>query len=156
MKKLMLLIAFAAVTAIANAQTEKGTWMVGGSLQFQAAEGTSIFAADPNLGYFFANNFAGGAQLNLISSEGTTIWGFGPYLRYYITGSNKGKLFGQAGVGFSGVSDGGGSSTAFNGKLGYAAFLNKNVALEFAGNVMAGEGTTVFGLGIGFQIHLKK
>jgi hypothetical protein len=155
MKKLLFILLIPVFGLKANAQTEKGGIMVGGSIQFQSSEGESIFAADPNIGFFLANNIAAGAQLQLVSNDGTTFWGIGPYLRGYIGKSAKGKPFAQAGVNFAGVSDGGGSSTAFQGKLGYAAFLTRNVALEIAGNILAGEGATLVGLGIGFQIHLK-
>ncbi|HEX6915940.1 MAG TPA: hypothetical protein VF145_11905 [Chitinophagaceae bacterium] len=155
MKKLLFACVLLMAATAVKAQTEKGNVMIGGSIQFQSSEGSTIFMADPNVGFFFANNFAAGAQLTLISGEGTTIWGIGPYVRGYFGKSMKGKVFAQAGASFAGISDGGGSTSAFQGKLGYAYFLNKNVAMEFAANFMAGEGSTVFGMGIGFQIHLK-
>lgn len=159
MRKIILTaILICIVSVAAQAQTEKGNVMIGGGLQFQTSEGTSLFTADPNIGFFLANNFAAGAQITLISTSGNTVWGIGPYARYYFKGQPKGKFFAQAGVSFAGASGGGTSSstsTAFQAKLGYAVFLNKNVALELATNLMTGEGTSVFGLGAGFQIHLK-
>jgi hypothetical protein len=155
MKKIFcIVVALAALSFSALAQTEKKTLMLGGSIAFQSSEGSSVFIANPNIGYFLGDNVAVGAELNLITSEGTTFWGVGPYLRGYFGKSTNGKFFLQAGFSFAGGE--GDSNTAFSGKAGYALFLNKSIALEMAANILTQEGATLFGLGAGFQIHFKR
>ncbi|MDQ6813692.1 MAG: hypothetical protein M3040_08150 [Bacteroidota bacterium] len=153
MKKLLLIaiVAFLTTTQL-SAQTEKGKVMVGGEVLLLGRSGNTTFTATPNIGYFFMNNVAGGAEFNLITGGGYTNWGIGPYLRAYFGGTPTGKLFAQAGIAFAG-STGSSSSTGFSGRVGYASFLTKNVALEVAARVITGGGT-IYGLGAGFQIHL--
>jgi hypothetical protein len=162
MKKLLLITLIAFVTTSdLRAQTEKGNVMVGGEVLLLAQSGNTTFSASPNIGYFFLNDFAGGAELNLITGGGYTNWGIGPYLRGYFAGNPTGKLFAQLGLALTGSSYGSGtsqSSAGLSGRLGYAAFLNKHVALEFAGRILTGGKNVkaIYGLGAGFQIHLGK
>jgi hypothetical protein len=153
MKKL-LFIAFGVflVTTQLSAQTEKGRVMVGGELLLLGRSGNTTFSASPNVGYFFMDNVAGGAEFNLITGGGYTNWGVGPYVRAYFAGNPTGKLFAQAGLSLAG-SSGSNTSTGFSGRVGYASFLTKNVALEVAARILTGGGT-IYGLGAGFQIHL--
>lgn len=81
--------------------------------------------------------------------------GVGPYVRGYFGGSDRGKLFAQLGVEIAGISGIGGSNTAFTPRAGYAVFLNRSIALEVAARLITGQGSTIFGAGAGFQIHLK-
>ncbi len=157
MKKLFLIAAFLfAGFAGANAQTEKGTVLLGGGLSFQTSDGMSMFSATPNIGFFVANNIATGAQLNLFTGDGYTAWAIGPFLRGYFAGSDKGKLFAQGGVNVGGA-DGSDTEVGFGLGAGYAVFLNKSVALEFGANYnKTGNSDGIFGLGVGFQIHFKK
>lgn len=155
MKKLLCIVAAVATCIItASAQTEKKTLMLGGSLSFQSSEGSSVFIANPNIGYFLDDNVALGAELNLVTNEGSTFWGIGPYLRGYFGKSDNGKFFLQAGINFAGGE--GESATAFSGKGGYAVFLNSSIALEIATNIITQEGATIWGLGAGFQIHFRR
>jgi len=156
MKKILAMLTICTIVSVAaNAQTEKSTWLLGGGLSFQSTSGSSIFVASPNIGYFVSNNIAVGGEFNIITTSGSTRWSLGPYLRGYLNPTASGSLFGQAGVGFGGGT-GGSSTTTFMGKVGYAAFLNKSTALEFSAGLNAGGGSSVFLLGVGFQIHLKK
>lgn len=162
MKKLLFSLALVAgLGFVANAQTEKSTLLLGGGVGFSSTSisgggSQSVFTLSPNVGYFFTDNFAAGAQFTLASSSGTTIWSLAPFVRGYFTDNAKGKPFAQVGVGFGGVSGGGGTSTSFLGKAGYALFLNKSVALELAADLQTQTGATVFGVGAGFQIHFGK
>lgn len=159
MRKLLLItiVSFLMITKL-SAQTEKGNVMVGGEVLLLAQSGNTTFSASPNVGYFFADNIAAGGEFNLITGGGYTNWGVGPYVRGYFAGNPTGKLFAQAGLALAGSSGGFGSSstsTGFSGRFGYAAFLNKNVALEFAARILTGGGT-LYGFGAGFQIHLGR
>ncbi|MEP7376098.1 MAG: hypothetical protein ABI675_22065 [Chitinophagaceae bacterium] len=157
MKK-VILVAVILVAGIisANAQTEKKTVLLGGNLSFQTSDGASYFTASPNVGYFVANNLAVGARLNLFTGEGNTAWAVGPFVRGYFAGSDKGKFFAEA-SGNVGGADGVDTEVGFGAGAGYAIFLNKSIALELGANyTKTGSAEGIFGLGVGFQIHLKK
>lgn len=160
MKKLAitLLVAISATT-FSKAQTQKGTWLLGGGFALSSSStpgGSSltVFQLNPNIGYFVSDDWAIGAELALVSSDGSSVYAFGPYARGYFGKSTSGKVFVQAGIGFGGSSDGG-SSTSFLGSFGYAFFLNKNIAFEVAASIGAGNGVTTIGTGVGLQIHFK-
>jgi hypothetical protein len=99
MKKILLVAAFIVAGFIsANAQTEKGTLLLGGDVSFQTSDGNSLFTARPNVGFFVANNFAIGGQFTLFAGDGFTSWAVGPFVRGYFAGSEKGKFYGQLGL----------------------------------------------------------
>ena len=157
MKKILFALAFIVVgTLNTNAQTEKGTTLLGGNISFQTSDGTSVFTATPNIGFFIGNNIAIGVQLNLLTGEGFTAWAVGPFVRGYFAGSDKGKFFAQGGINIGGAT-GVDTEVGFGVGAGYALFLNKSVALEFGDNYRkAGDSDGIFGIGIGFQIHYRK
>ncbi len=157
MKTLLLLTAMFVAGTSVFAQTEKGTVMLGGEINLLGQSGNTTFSATPNIGYFFLNNVAAGAELTLITGGGYTNWGIGPYLRGYFAGNEMGKAFAQVGLALAGSRYNSASETSagFAGKVGYAIFLNRSVALEMAAKILTGGGT-LYGLGAGFQIHLGK
>lgn len=152
-------IAFLVVTSGAFAQFNKGRYLVGGSIGFSGLtsksdnNGTTTtlgkstsFSLAPSAGYFFMNNVAAGATLNLstssykpdgngtkVSSNGFTLT---PFVRYYL----------QPGIFFQGlVGFGSSKSKATTGAtttetkyssfdwalgVGYAYFLNDFVSIE--------------------------
>ncbi|MFN8395929.1 MAG: hypothetical protein U0176_14930 [Bacteroidia bacterium] len=82
-------------TLIAQAQTEKGHWMIGlksSGLGFQVRKGSFYVALSPEGGYFLADHLALGAHVGLnVGRQVTSNFtgsGFGiaftPFLRYYI------------------------------------------------------------------------
>lgn len=163
MRKIFLSMAVILFTALnTQAQTEKGTLLLGGTLNFQSSNGESTFMASPNLGAFISNNLALGGELNLITGGGATVWAVGPYIKPYFAVTPTGAFFAKGSFLLGGVSvKGMGSSDTqigFGAGAGYAFFLNKSVALEFgAGYTKVGkddDGT--FGVNLGFQIHFKK
>lgn len=156
MKKTFFVAAFLVAGFMsANAQTEKGTLLLGGNVSFQTSDGISYFSAAPNVGFFIANNLAIGVRGNLLTGESYTAWAVGPFVRGYFAGSEKGKLFAEGGVNVGGVTDED-TEVGFGLGAGYALFLNKSVALEFGANyAKTGSAEGIFGLGIGFQIHFK-
>lgn len=174
MKKIFAMLAITAIGFGANAQTGKGTWLVGGSAGFNseksAAAGSSsvsILNISPNAGYFFMDNLAAGLSVSLISASGSgstaTQFNAGPMVRYYFTeiGSNA-KLFAHANFGFGSTSYTGASSvssTNWGIKAGPAFFLTKNVALEAtlgygSSKVKDADAVNSFGVNFGFQVHL--
>lgn len=155
MKKILPLLFITIVLSLsATAQTEKSTLLLGGSLSFQTTSGSTIFLANPNIGVFVAKNIAVGGQGLLTVVNSLTSWGIGPYVRGYLPGSDKGALFGQAG--FSAGKSNNVSRTTLSLKAGYAAFLNKSIALEFSAGYNRELGNDYLLIGAGFQIHLKK
>ena len=163
MKRIIMILCTSFVAIGASAQIEKGTVLVGTSsnLGFNSyspsggGSSTSVFNIDLKGGYFFIDNLAGGIKLGYtnISSGGssnatTTIGAFG---RYYI----QGKFF--LGAGISNVSPSSGdSSIEVPLEAGYAAFINKNIAVEPALNFTKYDGGSVFGLNVGFTLYLNR
>jgi hypothetical protein len=168
MKQLILIFSVIIFGQYGNAQTEKGTVLLGGTGSYQSVENNVIFSINPNIGYFVSNKIALGANANYLNNSGTKFLGFGPYLRGYFLTLANGGLFGQVGynyVQFIERTDSN-SKTGYSLALGYAVFLNKSIALELTGNYIKYDirdnsvgffrsDKGMFSLGIGFQIHLK-
>jgi hypothetical protein len=99
MKKLSIALLLFGLIGSLNAQVMKNDWLMGGGIKFasnKVAEiKTSMFEFSPNVGYFLANNFAGGlrASINSVKLEdedaiSSTL--VSPFLRYYfLPGGNK-------------------------------------------------------------------
>jgi hypothetical protein len=134
---------FAIVTIIlsAHAQTEKGDWMIGGSLTISTATNNSQFALEPSAGYFFAYNFVAGASFSLdfgkTGNQKTTSESVGPFARYYFNLKSptfKPFLHAEYNIGniVTKFPDSKSSNTVGNFLLGAggALFINNNVALE--------------------------
>lgn len=129
MKKLTL-IAVLAFFGTANAQTEKGNWMFGGSTTFNfnstkpsakqdgvTVDGnkTSTIAATPSVGYFVINNLAVGMDLELSAQKTkdydsftsstvdvkTTIFSVIPSATYYFKNESKALPYIGAGAGYA-------------------------------------------------------
>ncbi|MEJ7766488.1 MAG: outer membrane beta-barrel protein [Chitinophagaceae bacterium] len=153
----------------ASAQTEKGSWLVGGNLNLNTASDDFAIGLNPSAGYFFLNNFAAGATAEIsyskIVDEKTTRFGVGPFARYYF-GTMNIRPFGHGEVTFVSNKDkDNNSSNTYNSTSffvggGLAAFINRNVAIEgLAGyrrtSYEGGNGTGGFNLRIGFQVYLS-
>ncbi|MDQ3682596.1 MAG: outer membrane beta-barrel protein [Bacteroidota bacterium] len=177
MKKIFL-VAFAFISIVADAQIYKGQFMVGGNAGFQTSKGedapddsrVTTVEFNPNVGYFFIDNLAGGLRLSLSSykekgeDEGFTSLLAAPFIRYYfLPAVQKVNLFADASFGAG--SFGGDDKESFNQfsiSAGPAVFLTPNTALEFGigyrsqgGDAFGGEKRyNTIGLNIGFQIHL--
>jgi hypothetical protein len=172
MKKLSIALLLFGLIGSLNAQVMKNDWLMGGGIKFasnKVAEiKTSMFEFSPNVGYFLANNFAGGlrASINSVKLEdedaiSSTL--VSPFLRYYfLPGGNKVNFMLDGSFGFGstsalGVSQ---SQTGFGFSAGPAIFLNKHTALEFTlgYNSLKGKDdpdrSNTFTVGVGFQIHL--
>ena len=142
-----------------NAQAQLDTMMAGGSLTFNRytpknSNGTSStwFSLNPDFGYFVADNFAVGAGFSFNGyGSGNNIVYFSPYLRYYVK-----KFYLQSKFEYGRLNSSSNSNLIFD--LGYALFLNDNVALEpafyFAQN-LKGQGNNL-GFKMGFQIYFNR
>lgn len=171
MKKILVAL-FSILVVNANAQKiEEGTSLIGGSVSFQTTKGNNSVVINPNYGYFVANNFAVGANLNVsFRKEGdtkTNQFGLGPFARYYI-GESTTKPFVVTEFSYQNRSiklpEIGKTKT--NGfdfliGMGFAAFINDMVAVEGVTgynyskfkNVEGGSGFT---MRFGFQIYLGR
>lgn len=170
MKKIILAIFLSTPFTFLHAQTEKGDWLVGGRLDINTGENSSLIGFSPNGGIFVINNFAVGGNLgiNYQKAGDTRITSFniGPFARYYFT-TAKARPILHAAISYisskakqtSFTSTNTGSYLFLGG--GVAIFINENVSIEaLAGYAntkykdFAGSGG--FNLGIGFQVYLSK
>ena len=170
MKKIITATLLIALFTTANAQTEKGDWMVGGGLRLNASDNNTEIAFEPNAGIFIINNFAvgGSIALDYTKSGNTKItsFGIGPFLRYYFTSANVRPLL-QANINYltSKVKIPGNSSTNSGVNFflggGAAIFVSDQVSLD----ILLGyyhtkfkdfDGSGGFALTIGFQVYLLK
>jgi outer membrane protein len=155
MKKVLLSLATVVALAFsANAQTEKGKVLFGGTLEVSSfkAEGATksnvSFTILPTAGFFVSNNFAVGTGIGytyskVISNGQTSGVVVSPFARHYVNLSDQFKYFTQLAVPLAFGSekavdaDGNtgeklGSFTSINVNLspGFAFFPTKKVAIE--------------------------
>lgn len=180
MKKLFLAGLFAlGLGSVANAQIQKGNWMVGGDLissNFGLNTGGGYnFAVQPKAAYFVKDNLAIGGLIDLgfagaKGSSTTFTYNVGPMARYYFNNGEvdnllkHGRFFAEANVGIGGVtmSQGGDSANGLNLGVGpgYAYFITPNIGLEglvkYNGNYGFGNRGNVSAItfNVGFQIYL--
>lgn len=157
MNKFFTLLIFVLVFAnLLSSQTEKGTWLLGGSAAFVKSKGSGTLSIVPTVGYFLINHVAGGAQVNILSNKAGSYFTIGPFGRYYFYGDDRGRFYAGAGLNI-----GGGSNTKFDTGFslaaGYAAFLNESIAIDIGTNYnKVGSSNGIFTLGAGFQIHFMR
>lgn len=153
-----------------SAQTEQGKILMGAtsnlglSVQTQdAVEDNSFnFSIGAQGGYFVINNLAAGLNLGFSTSSqgdfsGTSIT-IGPFARYYFENVFFGGSFSFINTNSdNGVSDFSSNGSQLGLELGYAAFLNNNVAIEpkitYANTGGDFDGLTAIALNIGFTIY---
>ena len=172
MKKVILSLAIIVIAVVsANAQTEKGTWLVGGSAGFHSVKDgssdavTSVTIA-PSAGYFVGKDVAVGAAIQFATvNKNYTTFAFAPFVRYYFAPlGDHAKLFVNGTFGLGTVKGYQSSSVGFSTfefSAGPAFFINKSVALEVAlaygqNKFKGSDATKDLGLKVGFQIHLGK
>lgn len=168
MKKLLSIVALF-IALQATSQTEKGAFLVGGGLSLNTGQNTSQFSLAPNFGYFFADNFAAGANFNLSFSKAGNVKqneiGLGPFARYYF-GKTSTKPFAVTEFNFlnskttSGNTEFKNNGWGFLFGLGFAAFINETVAIEGISGYnynkfKDADGSGGFSLRFGFQIYLN-
>ena len=172
MKKVILSLAIIVIaTVTAHAQTEKGTWLVGGSAAFHSVKNGSSAAVTyvtvaPSAGYFVGKDVAVGAAIQFTDVQKEfTSFAFAPFVRYYFAPlGDHAKLFVNGTVGLGTEKPYQMSSVGFSKwefSAGPAFFINKSVALEVAlaygqNKLKNVEATKDLGIKVGFQIHLGK
>ena len=162
MKKVLLsLIAVAGLAFTTQAQTEKGTFLVGGNLELNTdkndgAKKTDLnFSVVPSVGYFFSNNLAVGTGIGYeyaksygaLTSGQSSAFVVSPFLRGYKGINDQFKLFAQLGVpmafGQNKVGDASGDNMVKTGKNnsvgvalspGISFFPSKKFGIEFSVN----------------------
>lgn len=162
MKKVLLsLIAVAGLAFTTQAQTEKGNFLIGGSVEVNtgkndgAAKSDVNFSVVPSVGYFFDNNFAVGTEIgyayaksyNVLTSAQSSAFVVRPYLRGYKGINDQFKFFGQLSVpmafGNNKLGDAEGNNMVKTGKNnnvgvalspGIAFFPSKKFGIEFSVN----------------------
>lgn len=178
MKKVLIAAGLLFATHVLVAQVNKGQWLVGGNVGFETQKfgdndnyKSTSFNFNPNAGYFFIDNLAGGLRLTLATDkpkgqDASSRFLIAPFARYYfLPAAQKVNVFADASYGFGSMKDG--NSESFNQfafMAGPAVFLTPNTALEFAlqyrsegGDAYGGDDRlNNFGVNIGFQIHLGK
>ncbi len=183
MKKLILagIFAIGGLTATANAQIQKGNWLVGSSLLssnfgLNTGGGYNI-AIQPKGAYFIEDNVAVGGYVNLGISKVTNgsptrfDYAVGGLGRYYLSPGEKGvdnllnhgRWFFEGNVGIGGSSVENGNSTTgldFGVGPGYSYFITPNIGLE---GLVKYQGQAGFGseglnsnitFNVGFSIYL--
>ncbi|MGH1519501.1 hypothetical protein [Chryseobacterium sp. JK1] len=183
MKRLILtgILAVAGLTATANAQIQKGNWMVGSSIVasnfgLNTGGGYNI-SLQPKAAYFLQDNVAVGGYVDLgfnkvaKGSPTNFVYKVGALGRYYVSPGEKGidnllhhgRWFFEGNVGIGGTSTEGGNSTTgldFGAGPGYSYFITPNIGVEglVKYNGVAGFGseglTSTLTFNVGFSIYL--
>lgn len=168
--RIRLLLSFILISALANAQTDKGTIMAGGQLALKTNKNASVFILNPNFGYFVGDNLAVGGNLRFDFSKAGTVsaneFGIGPFMRFYF-GKAETKPFLVVSADYltnsikTSTTKISNSGFGFLTGLGFAAFLNRNVAVEgIAGYNYAkytnADGNGGFSLSLGFQLYFNR
>lgn len=169
------------VSLSANAQITKGNWMVGGSASYSTSNTTNQqgdklssgigLSINPNLGYFFIDQLAGGTQLNFNYGKpsggySNTSYSISPFLRYYFLKPDKIiNIFTEISYGY-GISKSQNDKSSFvrgySLKAGPVIYVNSSVGLELTANYnssyleQTNNNYNHFTIGLGFQIHLEK
>ncbi len=158
MKKLLLSAVVLTTLAMgANAQTQKGYYMIGGdigniSADLQKGGSTFGIGVTPKAAWFIQDNFAIGGQVGLgyktqKHAGNTLTYNIGPFARYYfgkdqmsdvnINTPKHVRFFGEANAGFAGSNtkipgQDAATTNGFNVGVGpgVAFFVNENIALE--------------------------
>ncbi len=171
MKK-TLLAACLVISSITYAQTEKNAWLVGGGLSLRTGQNSSQFTFNPTAGMFVINNFALGGTLNFdFSKFGNTKsngFGIGPFARYYF-GTASTRPFVVTEYNYETINTKNSSSNSeiktsggnFLFGLGFAAFVNQNIAIEGVSGYSYSkfkdsEGSSGFNLRLGFGLYFNR
>jgi len=181
------LVAFLlAYGSICHAQTEKGSWLIGGSGSYQHLKNDdvntkeNIFSLSPRAGIFIIKNLAIGLTPSVSwdhqkfenQTNGdykSSSWTVGPFARYYYNLSSSVSLFAEGSFGYGGntYKSGGIPSkshfyTWYAGP-GVAFFLSHSVSLDFSAAYMQnkvkghfGDKTNTLKAQFGFSIYIPK
>lgn len=165
MKKLIGILSLVALTFSANAQINSGTIITGGFASFNhrmynddAKSKSTILTLQPQFGIAVVDDFVVGAWFRMSALKDISSWSVSPFIRYYMN-----NFYAQAGYGYSysKVANYTSEGSIIDFELGYAAFLNNNVALEpalYYNGVFRGKqySHSDFGIKLGLQIYLNR
>ncbi|MBO9621037.1 MAG: hypothetical protein J7539_18625 [Niabella sp.] len=176
MKKLLIFTVVLTTMALgAQAQTQKGYYLIGGSLATiggNTNERSFSMNITPKAAWFIQDNLALGGEVSLGLKAGRAQspsfnYFVGPLARYYfghdeINTPKQTRAFAEANAGVSGANGGGKSTNGFGAGIGpgVAFFVNQNIALEALAkaNIITGAGNNGVAfapeLSLGFQIFL--
>jgi outer membrane protein len=171
MKKNLLTLILSAGFIIANAQTEKGDWMVGGGFRLNTSDNNTVISLTPSAGAFIINNLAVGGNLEFTYAKTgdtkLTIFGIGPFVRYYFTNANVRPIL-HGSLGFiSQTAKTTGFPSSTNSGLNYflgggaAIFISDQVSIDGLlgydhSKIKDFEGSGGFAMTIGFQVYLHR
>lgn len=171
MKKILLTLVLSFGLIVANAQTEKGDWMVGGGFRLNTSDNNTVIALTPNAGVFIIKNLALGGNLEFSYAKTgdtkITVFGIGPFVRYYFTNANvKPILHGNLGF-ISQTTKTTGFPSSTNSGLNYflgggaAIFISDQVSIDALlgydhTKIKDFDGSGGFAMTIGFQVYLLK
>jgi hypothetical protein len=168
--RIYITVLFLLVVSVLRAQTDKGSIMAGGHLSLNTNKGGSSFRFNPQLGFFIADNLVIGGDINMDFSKAGTVktseFGIGPFGRYYF-GKKQTKPFLVSSANYITVSsksnsvDINSTGWSFLFGAGFAAFLNRNIAVEGItgyryANYSNTEGAGGFNLSLGFQLYFAR
>lgn len=184
MKKYLFTAAFALLAVTADAQLQRGNYMVGGEIaaaNFGLNDGAGYnFQVTPQAALFVRDNWAVGPYVRLgfsgVNSVTTFTYGVGALSRYYLSPGEQGvdsllkhgRFFveGNAGIGGTTITDGGASANGLDLGIGpgYTYFLTEDIGLDASvklnGNLGFGNrGTTSmidFRLGLNIFLPSRK
>jgi opacity protein-like surface antigen len=154
-KKSLFIILFLCICWQMNAQIQKGTRTLGGSVGFSSTTATSTttltgyptkessssssyLSLAPKGGIMLTDNVMVGAEIDFsISGRGgqsssTTTIGLLPFGRYYFPAGDKFYVFGEFALGFGSSSNGSASASVTTWHIGPGAsyFIKDNIAIE--------------------------
>lgn len=170
MKKFLLALMFISGFVIANAQTEKGDWMVGGGFQLNTSGNDTRIALSPNAGLFVISNLAVGGNLLFDYSKNgdnkRTDFGIGPFVRYYFTKANIRPILQGS---FNFLSSRNKTPLESNTENGISYFLGGGIAAFISDQVSIDgvlgyshskyedfDGSSGFAMTIGFQVYILR
>ena len=173
MKKILFSVLIMAGFSTAQAQTEKGDWMVGGYFRLNTADENTQIGFAPNAGIFAIDNLAVGGNLMLNHTKSGnnkyTTFGIGPFVRYvfttatqtvrpilhgsfsYLSTKNKiGNVSSSTNTGVN-VFSGGGASAFISESVSIDALMgyDRTKYTDF-------DGSGGFAFNIGFQVYINK
>lgn len=169
MKKILLALVLSIAVILANAQTDKGDWMVGGSFRLNTAKSNTTIGLTPNAGLFIIRNLAVGGNIGFsyskFGSNKTTDFRVGPFVRYYFTQADVRPIvhgaFNYLNSRIKNITSNTDKGINFFVGAGAAIFLNDQVSLDallgYDHNKLKGfDGNGGFAMTIGFQVYLLK
>jgi outer membrane protein len=171
MKKILLSLVLISVLIVANAQTDKGDWLVGGNFRLNTSNSNTEIGLAPDAALFVIKNLAIGGNLALVYAKSgdakSTSFGIGPYVRYYFTNANVRPIL-QGSLNFTSqkIKILGVPSTTNNGTNyflggGAAIFISDQVSIDglmgYEHSKFKGfNGGGGFALNVGFQVYLLR